>query len=419
MNDINNKKLELKEHQKMKPKINLSMIKNILTLRYDPTKKIQSTKFSVKNFEPIHMNLDTNKIESIISKTIQEKITEKNVVVALSGGVDSVLVLALLRKTFPDMKIDAISVKFIDSVDETDIASSIATQFNADHHVITIDNFLEELPKAISIIKMPFWDIHWYHLSKAAKKFSNTLVSGDGGDELFGGYTFRYEKFLSKINASMTPEEKTKMYLECHERDWVPNQTKIFTENSNFSWSEIYEHIKPSFDNELKELDQVFLADINGKLLYNWMPINASFHDYFGIKSVTPLLSEEMLQYALHIKNSLKYDRVNSIGKIPLRKILSKYVKPDLITQSKQGFSVNTVNLWKNHGKKLCNNYLTDARIVKDGWVRQEWISKHLQKVEENSDVRYVNKFLGLLAFEVWYRIFVTEEMNPDTKLNS
>ena len=217
----------------------------------------------------------------------------------------------------------------------------------------------------------------------------------------------------------MTPEEKTKMYLECHERDWVPNQTKIFTENSNFSWSEIYEHIKPSFDNELKELDQVFLADINGKLLYNWMPINASFHDYFGIKSVTPLLSEEMLQYALHIKNSLKYDRVNSIGKIPLRKILSKYVKPDLITQSKQGFSVNTVNLWKNHGKKLCNNYLTDARIVKDGWVRQEWISKHLQKVEENSDVRYVNKFLGLLAFEVWYRIFVTEEMNPDTKLNS
>ena len=418
MNDINNKKLELKEHQKMKPKINLSMIKNILTLRYDPTKKIQSSKFSVKDFEPIHMNLDTNKIESIISKTIQEKITEKNVVVALSGGVDSVLVLALLRKTFPDMKIDAISVKFIDSVDETDIASSIATQFNADHHVITIDNFLEELPKAISIIKMPFWDIHWYHLSKAAKKFSNTLVSGDGGDELFGGYTFRYKKFLSKINEKMNSEDKIKLYMECHERDWVPDQEKIFGEVSNFSWNEIYSQIKINFENELEELDQVFLADINGKLLYNWMPINSSFHDYFKIKSVTPLLSDTMLQYALHIKNSLKYDRVNSIGKIPLRKILSKYVNPDLITQSKQGFSVNTVNLWKNYGKTLCNNYLTDARIVKDGWIRQEWISKHLKKVEADLDVRYVNKFLGLLAFEVWYRIFVTKEMNPNSKLD-
>ena len=156
MNDINNKKLELKERHKMLQQINLSMIKNILTLRYDPTKEIQLDTFSPKNFELIYNELDTEKIESIITKTIQEKILEKNVVVALSGGVDSVLVLALLRKIFPDIKIDAISVKFIDSVDETEIAASLASQFNADHHIITIDNFLEELPKAVSIIKMPF-----------------------------------------------------------------------------------------------------------------------------------------------------------------------------------------------------------------------------------------------------------------------
>ena len=283
--------------------------------------------------------------------------------------------------------------------------------------MITIDNFLEELPKALSIIKMPFWDTHWYHLSKAAKQFSNTLVSGDGGDELFGGYTFRYEKFLSNIAKNSKLEDKTKLYLECHERDWVPDQAEIFTEDSNFSWNEIYGHIRTNFDNGLNELDQVFLADINGKLLYNWMPINGSFHEHFGIKSVTPLLSNEMIQYALHMKNSLKYDQTNRIGKIPLRKILSKYVSPNHITPSKQGFSVNTVNLWKNFGKTLCENYLRDARIVQDGWINEEWISKHLRKNGENLDVRYVNKFLGLLAYEIWYRIFVTKEMNPDTKL--
>lgn len=401
----------------MKHEINLSMIKNILTLRYDPTNQIQLSKFSAKNFEPIYDELDLEKIESIITKTIQEKITEEKVVVALSGGVDSVLALALLRKIFPEIKIHAISVKFIDSVDETDIAASLASKFNAEHHVITIDNFLEELPKAISIIKMPFWDTHWYHLSKNAKQFSSTLVSGDGGDELFGGYTFRYKKFLSKTSESSTLTDRTKMYLQCHERDWVPDQPEIFTENSNFSWDEIYEYIKSNFDNKLNELDQVFLADINGKLLYNWMPINGSFHEYFGIKSVTPILSNEMTQYALHLKNSLKYDQTNDLGKIPLRKILAKYVSPNHITPSKQGFSVNTVNLWKNYGKKLCHNYLSDARIVQDGWINEEWISRHLRKNGENLDVRYVNKFLGLLAFEVWYRIFVTKEMNPETKL--
>ena len=160
----------------MEQEINRAMIKNILTLRYDPTKKTKFQKFLPDNFKLIYEQLDIDKIESIISKTIQEKITENRVVVALSGGVDSVLVLALLRKIFPDINIDAISVKFIDSVDETEIASSLASQFNAKHHVITIDNFLEELPKAISIIKMPFWDTHWYHLSKTAKQFSFALI---------------------------------------------------------------------------------------------------------------------------------------------------------------------------------------------------------------------------------------------------
>ena len=86
---------------------------------------------------------------------------------------------------------------------------------NEEHsiHQIPIENFLEELPKAISIIKMPFWDTHWYHMVKTAKQFSKSLVSGDGGDELFGGYTFRYEKFLSNYNSQMNSLDKTKLYL--------------------------------------------------------------------------------------------------------------------------------------------------------------------------------------------------------------
>jgi len=264
---------------------------------------------------------------------------------------------------------------------------------------------------------MPFWDAHWFHVVKKSKKFSKILVSGDGGDELFGGYTFRYEKFLKKLIPEMNALEKTKLYLECHERDWVPDQQGVFGDKIEFSWDKIYSMLTPFFDNKLSPLVQVFLADINGKLLYNWIPMNTSFHNFFGIKAITPLLSKELIEFAPHLDNKLKYDHEKNIGKLPLRKILSKYIDSNQMAQKKQGFSVNTLNLWKSHGKKLCDYYLDDAKIVKDKWINGDWIKKYFKSLNENLDTRYVNKFLGLLAFEVWYRIFVTKEMDGNSTL--
>ena len=149
---------------------------------------------------------------------------------------------------------------------------------------------------------------------KTAKQFSNYLISWDGGDELFGGYTFRYEKFLEDYNSKMTPVEKTKLYLECHERDWVPDQEKLFGGKVSFSWNDIFSKLIPYFDNSLSALDQVFLSDINGKLLYNWIPLNSSFHKYFEMKSVTPLLSKELIEYSTSLDNLLKYNKNQRIG---------------------------------------------------------------------------------------------------------
>ena len=150
-------------------------------------------------------------IEKSIRNTIKNPLETKNIKnisIALSGGVDSTLILAFLRKTFPEIKIDAISIKFANSVDETKSAAKIAEHFSANHHIVELDNYLRELPKAISIVKLPFWDIHWYYVVKNAQTFSKYLASGDGGDEIFGGYTFRYKKFLSLTTDNSTVLEK-------------------------------------------------------------------------------------------------------------------------------------------------------------------------------------------------------------------
>ena len=394
-------------------------ITNILTLRYDPSIIPNLPRKTWNNFKPLVEKPSIKFIEKLIEKTLQKQLdisSIKKICIALSGGIDSTLILTLIKKTIPDIKVDAISIKFANSIDETENASKIAAKLEANHHIIYVENYLRELPKAISIIKLPFWDLHWYYVVKKSQSLSKHLASGDGGDELFGGYTFRYKKFLSLTNTNSTPLEKVKAYLSCHERDQVPDQEKLFGKKSKFSWESIYKRLITYFDNPLSTIEQVFLADYNGKLLYNFNPINTKILNYFDVESISPLLSEDMISYALGIPFQYKYDKTKDIGKLSLRKLLSKYHIDKLVPNEKLGFNVNTLNLWKSFGQSLCQEYLMDSEITNDGWINKDWISKYIHKTD--LDVRYVNKFLGLLAFEVWYRLFVTKDMSTNTTLN-
>jgi len=398
--------------------ISSSSIVNILTLRYDQSINPNLPKKTWKDFEPIEEPPNLDLIENSILQEVDNKlksINSKEVSIAISGGVDSTLVLSLLRKTNLDLKINAISMKFANSVDESSSASKIAQKYNAEHHIIHLENYLAELPKAISIVKLPFWDLHWYHIVKKSQTLSKILISGDGGDELFGGYTFRYKKFLSLTFENSTPLEKVKAYLQCHERDRVTDQEKIFNKKCGFSWDSIYNILLPFFDNNLPRLEQVYLADYNGKLLYNFNPINSRLTNYFEMNSLTPLLNNKLLEMAPHILTKYKYDMDNNIGKLPLRNILAKNNIQSLITNEKLGFSVNTINLWKSYGHDLCKEFLDNSRVVKDGWINKDWILKHIDNSE--LDVKYINKFLGILALEIWFRIFVTKEMNGNESL--
>ena len=398
--------------------INPSSLVNILTLRYDPSIKPNLVPKNSKDFLANDNSIDVQYFENLICNEMENKLKtldDKELSIALSGGVDSTLVLTLLRKIRPEIKLHAVSIKFANSVDETPAASKIAERFNAEHHIVNLENYLSELPKAISIVRLPFWDLHWYYVVKKSNTLSKTLLSGDGGDELFAGYTFRYSKFLSLTSDNSTPLEKVKAYLECHERDRVPDQAEIFTRKCNFSWDSIYNRLLPFFDNELDRINQVCLADYNGKLLYNFSPINSRIINAFDMNLLTPILSEELLSIAPHIPIKHRYDEENNIGKLPLRKLIEKHNVSSLISTEKLGFNVNTLNLWKTHGHDLCKEFFDNSRLVEANLISKEWITKHIDDLDIN--IKYVNKFLGLLACEIWYRIFITKEMNENNKL--
>jgi len=395
-----------------------SALINLLTLRYNPLQKPLIPKLSPSDFVEREIEEPEKSLGYLLEKSIERSLANNRdkITIALSSGIDSTLMLAITRKVFPDITIESICVTFDDMYDETESAAHIADKFNSNFHIVHVNNVLNDLPEQISIAGEPRWNLYWYYVVKNAKSLSDVLITGDGGDELFGGYTFRYKKFLDMVSTNDTWVERTRKYLDCHERDWVPDQPQLFGPKIKFSWDTIIDLLRPYFDNGLAPIAQVFLADFNGKLLFDWMQTNKKFYECYDMKAVAPMLNPEVISFAAHLPYNVKYDRNTKSGKVILQNLLKNRFNL-VISNNKKGFSVDTMQLWVQQAKEISEQYLTEARTVRDGWVSKEWIDASFNLLKERLDVRYVNKMLSLLAFEIWYRIFVTNEMNAKSRL--
>ncbi|HUS50476.1 MAG TPA: asparagine synthase C-terminal domain-containing protein [Candidatus Paceibacterota bacterium] len=396
----------------------LDNIGNILTLRYTPTDQFLLPMLTWKDYlQKINENYEL-KTESILKNNIKNFIENEqptNVSIALSGGVDSNLTLTLLKELYPDLNISAISFGFDETDHDVKKAKEISYKFDIDFEPVFFDNFMNNLPEQISIIKEPKINYYWYSVAKKAKEKSDILFTGDGADELFGGYVFRYSKYLKIVKNSSSWKDKVKAYLECHNRDWVPDQQKMFGPKASFSWEKIYKIFKPYFDNKIDDLDQIFLADYMGKLMFDWMPSYEKIYNHLNLKGFSPMLDPTLIKYCAKIPGKEKYDRQTGVGKLILRKILKK--KNISVDSSKKGFTPNFPLFWDNYGKEITSSYLNDSRIVRDSWISQNWINNAIKNISESNDIRYINKLLHVISFEIWYRLFITKEMTPSDKL--
>ncbi|MEX2722615.1 MAG: asparagine synthase-related protein [Candidatus Freyarchaeota archaeon] len=336
-------------------------------------------------------------LEGIIKRVINEN-TKCIIGMGISGGVDSTLILALIRKCFPNLNIKTYCVIFGENDNEAKDAQHVSELYSTDHKEVYIENPFKDLETQIRIVGEPKWNLYPYYLFREAAKECDLLLLGDGGDELFGGYVFRYEHILKNYGS----KDLVQLYLEGHNRDWVPDQDKIFA--FPFYWDEIYALFAQYFDNPLPPLGKVFLADYNGKLLHDFMPTNMAFSKYFKIKVIAPMLEPEVLFVATHIPYHLKYDPKNKVGKILLRQILMENSAYKPAIKSKIGWGMEISEMWEKYVRDQCMNLFSQARFLELKLINKDWISYGFKKANEH-DPRYLNKMLGLLALEIWLRL--------------
>lgn len=373
-------------------------IKNILTLRYDPSRSTIFPKLNWDSFIEYH-GLSSHCVGSLLEgaiKRIVEVHKPKRVGVGVSGGVDSTTILSLTRKCFPNLDIKTFCITFGDDTKEAGDAQHVSELYSTDHKDLHIENPFTELRTQIGIVDEPRWNLYPYFLFKEASKDCDLLLTGDGGDELFGGYVFRYNHILSNTTPPLVQR-----YIEAHNRDWVPDQEKLFS--FSFTWDDVHNLLSPYFDNPLPILGKVFLADYNGKLLHDFTPVGACFSKHFGIKAVAPMLEPEVLHTATHIPYNLKYDKRNKLGKIILRQILIENFGYKPATKGKIGWTMDMAEMWDKYVKNMCHDVLSSSRIIDLKLINEEWLGKGFKKANGH-DLRYVSKMFGLLALELWLR---------------
>ena len=403
--------------KKKKIQFNPISIRNILTIRYDITEKYVTKPAKVEDFRKKVIDNDGRKTERLLDNSYKDIENYEKFAISLSGGIDSTLCLALLRKNFPKAKIVAISGTFEGAFDESSHAKDIAEKFDAEFYQVHMKSIFTRMPEIVSIAKKPRWNTYNHLIAKKARKFSKIIVTGDGGDELFGGYTFRYKKFLELLKPQDNWKSKVMKYLECHNRDWVPDQELVFGKNIKFNWNEIYDYFKPYFKNELDPLRQVMLADFNGKYLHDFIPTGNAISSYYNLNRFSPFLNNEVQSFGLGLSTESKYNKKTNEGKIILRKINKRFKIKTM--KNKYGFSPSLIFDWQKVGKDVFMKYAFEknANIYTKKIINRNWVIHALELIENDGDVRYLNRITSVLALEIWYRIFIKKDLNPRESL--
>ncbi len=368
----------------------------------------------------------------------------------LSGGIDSSVVVALMAREM-SQPVKTFSIGFSEAdFDELEHARVTARTLGTDHHefVVTPDvcDLAEEI---IWHHDEPFADVSsipTYIVSKMAREHVTVVLSGDGGDEVFGGYQ-RYaidrgrEKFelipsfirrqvLLRLSRAMPRGAYGKRFLSANSRDAGPRYVdsisyfdaeakrellskSLLAELNGYRSESVFETIFTEPQSSAR-IDRLLYLDgktyLPGDILVKVDRMSMAN----SIETRAPFLDHHLIEFAQTIPGSLKLRRARSRweAKHILKRAVTGLIPDEIIYRPKQGFDV-PIKYWLNHelGEMLID-LLTSARAKQRGYFNQKTVAGLLQ--EHRRGLRDNARHLwALLMFEIWHRAFIDREPAP------
>lgn len=397
-------------------------------------KKLKFTKYAEIKFNNEKKLKKDDIVKALTDSVEHHMIANVEVGTFLSGGIDSTIVTTLASKINPNIK--SFSVAFdVDGYSELDIAKKTADALGIENIAINITekDYINALPKVVYSLDDPLADpscVGIYFLSQKAKNYVKVVLSGEGSDELFGGYNIYKEYYSIKpfshlpniitnpINkfAKSLPDIKGKNYLL---RATTPlkyryiGNAKIFDNMEvkklllNYSENNTYEKIlKNLYDNcEKNNYDYVTTMqniDINTWLEGDILLISDKLPMSNSIELRVPFLDKEVLNISKELKLKQKVTQNNT--KVFLRNAFKDIIPPHVVNKEKLGFPT-PIRVWlKSDLGEYVRNTIYEANV--SHLINKDFafklLQEHIQGKKDNS-----RKIWTVFIFCLWYEIFI------------
>jgi asparagine synthase (glutamine-hydrolysing) len=407
-------------------------------------------------FEPKHAPMREEDLVDELEERIVESlrlhlVSDVPVGAFLSGGLDSSLLVAMLVKRLNVRELPTFTVGLpYRQFDEAPHARIVAQRYGTRHHELivtpSLKNLLPDLVWHLDEPSDPLSLCAWY-VSELARRHVKVVIGGDGGDELFGGYDRYYGNLYAGYYGKLPQIVRRQLLAPAldlfpaagwyksvgHQLRWL-HRLSFLEGSERYAASLSYFY----FDRRVRAglfsaasreqlgganaeaaltvpfeslrgapLDRMLYADSKVRLPDHPVMISDRMSMAHGLEVRSPFMDHELAEYAARLPGSLKV-RGRQLRYIQ-RKLAARYLPPEILSRSKQGFSSALPYILREEYRSLYATYLERSELVSagvlDGAPIRQLLSEHLA-----GRVDHGNRLWLLINSEIWYRMMIQGE---------
>jgi asparagine synthase (glutamine-hydrolysing) len=361
----------------------------------------------------------------------------------LSGGVDSSIVVALMSSMM-SQPVKTFSIGFEeDGFSELPHARKIAQHFHTEHHEFLIrPQLVSILPQLAWAYDEPFADasmLPTHYVSKLAREHVTVALTGDGGDEIFGGYMhYKRERMISRIpqplrsllgfGSRFMPDgmrgQKRLRSMPFDLPTRAVQAAMLFRPEMRLAlyttdhFARVREH--NPYESMMAEFRAVCGLDVTAQQQY--VDVRRFLTDdilvkvdkasmFNSLETRAPLLDQELAEYVTSLPSRIR-TRGGTL-KYLLKKAAAPLLPAEVLTRRKQGFEVPIKHWFRGDLNSYAHELLLSPRAQQRGIFEPQFIRDLLKSHSRTTLINHGNAIWTLLCLEHWFQVYMDEAVTP------